>query len=97
MQDKDKEKERIKKLRLYKAIAAVITKHRKAQNKSAYTISAEAFIPKSSWLSIEKATSLDPSFTTIWKISEALDIKPEDLIKEVREKLGDDFSLSGLN
>lgn len=49
-----------------------------------------------SWNRIEKGLSLDPSFTTIWKIAEALDIYPDELIREVREKLGDDFSLSDL-
>lgn len=95
MQHKTKETQNQK--LLYKTLVAIIKKHRKSLKKSIYKLSAEVELDRSSWSRLEKLESLDPSFTTIWKIAEALDIYPDELIKEVREKLGDDFSLSGLN
>lgn len=94
MQDKKLENKN-KKL-LYKTLASILKKHRKEQNKSIYKLSAECSIEGSVWRKIERVESLDPSLTTIWKIAEALDIYPDELIREVREKLGDDFSLSDL-
>ena len=64
--------------------------------KSIYKLSDEIELDRSIWSRLERVESLDPSFTTIWKIAEALDIYPDELIREVREKLGDDFSLSDL-
>lgn len=79
-----------------KALASVIKKHRKKLGKSVYALSAESSVGKNTWLMIEKAVSKDPSIITIWKIAEGLDIHPDELLREVREKLGDDFSLSDL-
>lgn len=80
-----------------KALASIIKKHRKKLEKSIYAISAESSVGKNTWRMIEKAVSKDPSIITIWKIAEGLDIYPDELLREVREKLGDDFSISGLN
>lgn len=80
-----------------KVLASIIKKHRKKLGKSVYAISAESSVGKNTWRMIENSVSKDPAITTIWKIAEGLDIYPDELIKEVREKLGDDFSLSGLN
>ena len=93
MQDKEQTKN---KRAMYKALAKIIQKHREAQNKSIYELAAVCSMSTNSWNRIEKGISLDPSFTTIWKIAEALDIYPDELLREVREKLGDDFSLSDL-
>lgn len=95
MQDKQRETKN-KKL-LYKTLISIIKKHRKAQKKSIYKLAAECSLEYSNWYKIERLESLDPSFTTIWKISEALDIPFNVLMTELCEKLGDDFSLSGLN
>ena len=82
---------------LLKVIAKVIYQHRKQQNKSIYKLSAEGTISRSTWRDVELNLCKDPAFTTIWKIAEALDMKPEDLIREIHQELGSDFSLSGLN
>lgn len=92
----DKEQIKNKKI-LYKTLAKVVQKYRKAQNKSIYELAPICSMSTNSWNRIEKGMSLDPSFTTIWKISEALDIPFNILMTELCEKLGDDFSLSGLN
>jgi len=81
---------------LYKTLGMIIKKYRKEQQKSVYELAAVSSMSTNSWNRVEKYTSLDPSFTTIWKIAEALDIQPHELIKEVYDKLGDDFSLSGI-
>lgn len=94
MQPKNQE-DKNKKL-LYKALANAIKKHRNSLKKSIYKLSDEIELDRSIWSRLERVESLDPSFTTIWKIAEALDIYPDELLREVREKLGDDFSLSDL-
>ncbi len=91
-------KEELKKRKiLFKAIGDIVCRHREAQNKSRYEIAAECTLSRSTWGDIETASCKEPALTTIWKIAEGLDIHPDELLREVREKLGDDFSLSGLN
>jgi len=80
-----------------KTLASVIQKHKKCQNKTIYALAAEVGMSENTWGLVEKAQTLNPSIMTLWKIAEALDIRIEDLIKEVHDQLGDDFSLSGLN
>ena len=82
---------------LYKIMGAIIKKLREKDEKSVYINSAVCGMSTNSWNRVEKGISLDPSFTTIWKIAEVLNIKPSELIKEVEDKLGDKFSLSGLD
>ena len=78
--------------KLVKAIGEIIKRHREEQNKTMYSISAEAGVPKATWRELELGLK-DFRFTTIWKIAEGLDIPLEQLIKELREKLGADFTL----
>ena len=82
---------------LYKTLGTIIRKLREKDKKSVYINSAVCGMSTNSWNRVEKAASLDPSFTTIWKIAEALDMKPSELIRKVEDKLGDKFSLLGLN
>ena len=82
---------------LFRAIAKVVKRHRTQQCKSIYKLSAECAISRSTWRDVELELCKDPAFTTIWKIAEALDIMPEDFIREIHQELGSDFSLSGLN
>ncbi len=82
---------------LVSTLAKIIQKHRKKLGKSVYAISAESSVGKNTWRMIEKSISKESALITIWKIAEGLDMYPDELIKEVREKLGDDFSLTGLN
>lgn len=83
--------------KLCKVMAKVVKKRRKALHKSIYAISAEVTIAKNTWRLIEKGEVKYPSFVTVCKISEALDMKPYELIKEIYDELGENFSLSGLN
>ena len=77
---------------LIKAIEELVKKHRVEQNKTMYSISAEAGVPKATWRELELGLK-DFRFTTIWKIAEGLDIPLDQLIKELRDKLGADFTL----
>lgn len=66
--------------------------HRNEQNKSISRISAEIAMTKSMWNDLERGIK-DPQLSTIWRIAEALDIPLEDLIKELKKKLGKNFTL----
>jgi len=77
---------------LKNALASVVKKHRKEQNKSISKISAEIMMTKSMWQTLEKGKK-DPQYTTIWRIAQALEMSVEDLSKEVAEMLGNDFTL----
>ncbi|MBO6088368.1 helix-turn-helix transcriptional regulator [bacterium] len=70
--------------------------HRKTANKSMYLVSAESGISKSSWREIEKGMREDINLSTFCKIAEGLDIPCHELLKELMEKLGEDFSFTGL-
>ncbi len=47
---------------------------------------------KSIWTDLERGIK-DPQLTTIWRVAEALDLPLEDLIIELKTKLGEDFTL----
>ena len=79
---------------LTKVLASIIKKHRIHTKKSIYQISAESGVEYSTWRKIENANSNDIYLTNFWKIAEGLDMTPEDLIKELRLKLGEGFSLT---
>ncbi len=72
----------------------IIKKYRILSGKSIYKISAESGIPKTTWRRIEQGFHKDIFLTSFWKIAEGLEIKPEKLIKELRETLGDEFYFS---
>ncbi|MBO7672510.1 helix-turn-helix transcriptional regulator [bacterium] len=82
---------------LCNAIALVVKEHREKLGKSMHTLSAEGSVNKASWVLLESKKVKYPSLVVLWKIAEALNMKPSELIKEVEDKLGDKFSLSGLN
>lgn len=86
-------KDKIK--RLNSTFGKIVEKYRKAQNKTAYKISAECALSKTSWREVELGEK-DFRFSTLWKIAEGLDIPLGDLINEVGRELGEEFSLSGL-
>lgn len=79
--------------KLAKILGKIIQQHRISLGKSVYKISAESSVPKTTWLRIEKGICENLYLSSLWKIAEGLEIPPEELIKELREKLGDDFSL----
>ena len=81
MQDKKKE--------LLEILAKVIKELR--GNNSISRLSMEVDISKSIWSNIECAKR-DAQLSTLWKISEALNIKPSELLKIIETKLGENFS-----
>lgn len=87
MQPENKEKRQI----LLNALAAAIKNLRLKTGKSITLISNELNVSKSIWSDVELGKS-DLQFTTFWRIAEALEITPEDLIKEVKLNLSDNIS-----
>ena len=83
-------------IKLVKVLGEIMKKHRIEQNKSMYKISAECSIHKDSWRLIENGLVNDIKISSLWKIAEGLDLNPIDLLKEVKEILGEDFTISGL-
>ena len=70
------------------AIAKVIKRQRKKSiTKSAYEIG----MGKSLWADLESGIK-DPQISTLWRISEGLEIKPHILIKMIEDELGNNFS-----
>ena len=78
-------------------LANIIEKHRQNSKKSIYLASAESSIAKSNWREIELGQRTDINLSTFCKIAEGLDMHPWDLLKELCEKLGEDFSFSDLD
>ncbi len=81
------------KIKLINTIGKIIKAKRIALNKTIYLISAESSMSKSTWREAELGLCNDINLTTLCKISEGLNIKPGDLINEVYNKLGKDFTL----
>ncbi len=81
---------------LIKALGKIIKTHRQKQNKTMYKISAECSIHKDTWRLIENGLVNDIKLTSLWKIAEGLEMTPADLIFELQNVVGEDFSLSGL-
>ena len=75
----------------------IIKSHRNKLKKSIYMISAEAFTPRSTWRDVEFGVSKNINLSTFCKIAEGLDITPWELLKELCEKLGKDFSFTDLD
>lgn len=77
---------------LQQTLADIVRTYRNKQSKSISKISAEIAMTKSMWTDLEKGIK-DPQLSTIWRISEALNVPIDILIKELKEKLGKDFTL----
>ncbi len=77
-----------RRLELQKAIANVVKMHR---TKSITKCADELGMGKSIWADLENGIK-DPQMSTFWRISEAFDIKPHELLSEVEEVLGEQFS-----
>ena len=80
-----------------KALSEVIAKRRRISNKSMYLASAESSIAKSSWRDIERGLRKNINLSTFCKIAEGLNMEPWELLKELCEKLGKDFSFTDLD
>ena len=81
MQDTKKE--------LLKITGNIIKKYRGI--KSISLLSNEIELSKSIWSEVEKGNK-DIQLKKLWRISEGLNIKPSELIKEIENMLGKDFS-----
>ena len=77
-------------------LGKIIKKHRVAQRKTIYNISAECSLNKSTWRAVEVGYSRNIQLITLWKIAEGLDIEPATLLHELKERMGKDFVLSDL-
>ena len=77
---------------LLQAVAKVVKNHRLQQKKSLSQISAEIMMTKSLWNDLEKGIK-DPQLSTLWRVSEALDIPLEQLIADIKNELGSNFTL----
>lgn len=80
---------------LIKTFGKIVEQHRKEQGKTAYKISAEIALSKTTWREVELGEN-DLKLSTMWKVAEGLDIPLEKLINEVNKELGEEFSLSGI-
>lgn len=83
--------------RLVQVLGNIIKKHRTEQQKTIYKISAECSMHKDAWHLIEKGLVHDIKLSSLWMIAEGLGLDPLDLLKEAKDILGDDFTISGLN
>ncbi len=82
---------------LIKSVGEVVKKRRKTLCKTMYALSAEVGMSKSTWREVEIGACKDIKLSTLWKIAEGLETSVADLLNEVGEKLGEDFSLTDLN
>jgi len=81
-----------KTLFLSKKLGEMIRQVRKDKNISCTKFAYQFDIDKGNLNRIENGL-IDCKFTTLWKISEAFDIKLSDLIKILERDLGKDFKL----
>ena len=77
-----------RRLELQIAIANSVKAHRK---KSITKSADEIGMGKSMWADLENGIK-DPQMSTFWRIAEGLDLKPHELLKEVEDFLGENFS-----
>ena len=82
--------------KLIKALSKIISRRRKLSGKSMYKISAEASMSKSTWREAELGVCSNINLTTLWKISEGLEVKPNVLIEELQKELGENFSITDI-
>lgn len=87
MQPETKQKREL----LLKAIAKTVKELRQKNGKSISLISNELNVSKSIWSDVELGKS-DLQFTTFWRIAEALEIQPEELIINIKRNLADNIS-----
>lgn len=87
MQAENKEKRQL----LLQALAKTIKELRIKTGKSISLISNELNVSKSIWSDAEAGKS-DLQFSTFWRIAEALDITPEELIIKIKQNLTENIS-----
>ncbi len=79
------------KIELQTTLGQIIKKYRLERKKSISLISAEIGMTKSMWADMEKGIK-DPQFSTLFRMSEGLDISLVKIIKELYEILPEDFT-----
>ncbi len=79
------------KIELQTTLGQIIKKYRLERKKSISLISAEIGMTKSMWADMEKGIK-DPQFSTLFRMSEGLDISLIKIIKELYEILPEDFT-----
>lgn len=72
-----------------KALSIIIRKYR--AERSISQLSNEIGLSKSIWSELEKGHK-DIQLTTFWRIAEAFEIQPSELLKELEKELGNNFS-----
>ena len=77
---------------LQKLLANCIKKQRLKMNKSISLISAEVGMPKSMWSDMEQGKK-DPQLSTLWRISEGLNMTLVELIKNASKGLPENFTI----
>lgn len=87
MQDEVKIKRKI----LCEALSLTLKDFRLAHGKSITLISDEINLSKMIWADVENGI-VDIQFSTFWRITEALDIKPEEFMKKLKTYLPENFS-----
>lgn len=87
MQAENKEKRQL----LLQALAKTVKELRIKTGKSISLISNELNVSKSIWSDAEAGKS-DLQFSTFWRIAEALDITPEELIIKIKQNLTENIS-----
>ena len=88
-----KEKEKIKEL--LKAISIAVKKLREERKLSLNIFAMENGIQKSLVSRLENAKN-EPAFLSIWKVAEAFEIKPSELVSKIEEELPENFSILDL-
>lgn len=83
--------------KLMTALGRIIAGHRKAAHKTMYKISAESSMSKSTWREAELGVCKNITLTTLWKISEGLEIPLSQLMAELKAELGENFSLTEID
>ena len=86
-----------KSTKIIQILGKIIKKHREDLKKSIYMISAEASTPRSTWRDVEFGVSNNINLSTFCKIAEGLNMHPWDLLHELCNKLGEDFSFTDLD
>lgn len=87
MQAENKEKRHL----LLQALAKTVKDLRIKTGKSISLISNELNVSKSIWSDVGLGKS-DMQFSTFWRIAEALEIPPDELVKKVKQNLKDNIS-----
>lgn len=77
---------------IFKLLAEELKKERERQNKSLRLLAYEYDIQMSLLSRLENGIN-EPKLISIWTVSEALGVKPSELLKRIEDKLPEGFSL----